>query len=236
MKYLLLISFLLPFMTWAQVPETAASEENLFQNLLDNPNKLENYRQDQMRKWMPLSLQYGTTPYVPFYISTATDEPEFFKEYPTLIKQFDHFPNRVFGDMSQNFETEAFNAFTACGIDKKLKNLSSRTWDKLNKNYYSVTIITVPFNLCQDANSSDCSFESSFAAKNFPALKLILVNAAKWNIMNENQRMSLAVHEFLGVFGVEESTYGLSSTIDSGSIVKNNPNGFQEWYYCNSGN
>jgi len=27
MKYFLLISFLLPLMTWAQVPETAASEE-----------------------------------------------------------------------------------------------------------------------------------------------------------------------------------------------------------------
>lgn len=96
-----------------------------------------------------------------------------------------------------------------CGL---LESLPSREADILNRSFYSIRVFSVPFNLCVD-DTADCDFETSFTAKNFPDRNLILVNAVKWNLISTEQRMTIALHEVLGLLGLEKGTYGRSTSL-----------------------
>jgi hypothetical protein len=191
------------------------------------------YHDEQWRKWMGFSKNFQTVADVPLYISQAKTEKEFLTELPALEKTvFPQFPGGAMGWMSQHFVDAAYNTFQACSIDKSLQKEFPKQWDVFNKNFYYIHIVSVSFNLCQDGDSSDCSFETSFAAKNYPDRKLILVNAYRWNMMKDDERKTLAVHEFLGVIGVEEGTYDFSADSQLKEVITGTATGYNQKSYC----
>ncbi|MGZ3744845.1 MAG: hypothetical protein ACXWRE_04780 [Pseudobdellovibrionaceae bacterium] len=201
-------------------------------SLQSSYDQLNTYWELQLKKWIPYSLRFNTGPDVPLYVSQAKTEREFFTQYNLLEPNFKQQKYGAIGWLSRSFLQNANNGFNMCGIDQDLQKNNPERWDYFNKNFYFFHIISVPFKLCQDSDTSDCPLNSSYTAKNYPDLQLILVNSYRWNMMSDIDRMSLAVHEILGLLRIEEGTYGVSAEANFGVALKKNSNSFTQITFC----
>ncbi|MGZ3770812.1 MAG: hypothetical protein ACXVCP_15180 [Bdellovibrio sp.] len=201
-------------------------------SLQSSYDQLHAYWEVQWRKWIPYSLRFKTGPDVPLYISQAKTEHEFFAQYSLVESTFKQQKYGPIGWLAQSFLTHANNGFNMCGIDKDLQKNDPDRWEYFNKNFYFFHIVSVPFKLCQDSDTSDCSFDSSYTAKNYPALQLILINTYRWNMLTDIERMSLAIHEILGLLRIEEGNYGVSSNANFGEAITNFSNGYKKITFC----
>ena len=162
-------------------------------------------------EWAAFQKKYGTWPSDVSFPTSAANEAELLEVFKSERHgRLDHAYANQKDRLALDFMNAARLGFVSCGIDQQLKVTSPPAWEFYNRHLLDIRVISVPFNLCPDDHSS-CSFSSSFTAKNFPALKLIIVNAFKWNTVDQGTRMSIAIHEVLGLAGVETGTYGYSS-------------------------
>lgn len=168
-------------------------------------------REQKAHEWANLQKKYGTWPSEVTFPTFATNETELLRAFASERHgPLDHALANQKDRLALDFVNEARLGFSACGIDQQLKASAPAAFDFYNRHLLDVRVMSVPFNLCPDSNSG-CSFASSFTAKNFPQLKLIVVNAFKWNTIKQGPRMSVAIHEILGLAGLETGTYGYSS-------------------------
>lgn len=74
-------------------------------------------------------------------------------------------------------------------------------------------VFSVNYKLCSKAADYRCRSERGFVAKNFPEILEIHVNQNRWETLKDNEKVKLVFHEYLGLLGVEEGTYNMSSLL-----------------------
>jgi hypothetical protein len=129
--------------------------------------------------------------------------------------------------LAQNF-IEMAKYSVACGL---LESLPRKEANILDHSFYRIRVFSVPFNLCID-DTADCDFATSFTAKNFPDKNTILVNAVKWNSRGFQERVSIAMHEVLGILRIEQATYGRSTSIKFKTVRQRSDSSFSMTNYC----
>ncbi|RYZ91988.1 MAG: hypothetical protein EOP06_05615 [Proteobacteria bacterium] len=183
----------------------------------------ENQKIEELKNWYGMHMKLGGTwPVQPTLKSEMPDERSFLKEFKLKNKDrsYEATGSGNGGDpMAADFVNQARSAISGCGIEKALRIEHPSKFREFNRRFYKVRIRTVAFNLCVD-DSSNCDFNSSFAAKNYPELDLILINAFKWNMMMPIDRMKIATHEFFGIIGLEVGTYGYSNNIHLRTVTR----------------
>ncbi len=114
----------------------------------------------------------------------------------------------------------------------RLHNMSKKvTRHFMDKLLTETTIIPTSNKLCPETTDLDlvkdlqvkpfeikviedtCTAHDGLAAKNWPKHKLIIFNLEKWNQLDDNEKMTLALHETLGLIQIEEGHYIYSSNI-----------------------
>ena len=163
------------------------------------------------------------------------------KNSPTSEKQFiEQFKSGVLnatgsgngGDpLALSFVNLTNIAIRVCHIDQKIRQVAPQKWSFFQKNFNLIRIRKVEFNLCRD-DSSSCSFEQSFAAKNIPELNLILVNDPKFSALNKDQQTQLSLQHFMSILGISEDRPGLSTNIRIQSMVVRTVEGYAVQESC----
>lgn len=196
-------------------------------------NCVEETRHEALRDWMKIKEKVGGWPDQPEFQTNSKSEKDFLRNFGAKLLKSKNDLGHEFvratgsgngGDpLAAQFVNTARFRMTECGIETLL---SKKDFSKLNVLFYKTKVLSVPFNLCRDADEG-CDFKTSFAAKNYPELRLILVNAVKWNLMNEEERMQVAAHEFLGIIGAEAGSYGYSSRMRLVESVSYDQHGYR---------
>lgn len=167
-------------------------------------------QEQRLREWLRIQDETGTWPVETGAMPKEQSEREFLSD---VLKNRAAFASIATGSgngggpVGLDFLKDAKIGLMNCGADK---DLTPSQYSKLNRDFYRAQIFPVAFNLCSSLERP-CRFDESFTAKNYPDDLIILVNVVKWNQLKIDDRIDIALHEFLGIVGAEQETYGISS-------------------------
>ena len=160
--------------------------------------------------FMPASAQTNSPPNANYFLT----HPEEWSN-PPHIPDFD----------AKEFVTE-FLREAAAGLQiiRFSPEITPAQVERLEEAMKTTQVIPVPFRLCADDLTSNCSPEAAFAAKNYRKLRLVLVDQRdvpnSWKQITRVQRRQLAIHEFAGIAGLEISNHYFTSRIDDDRIYE----------------
>lgn len=156
-------------------------------------------------------LILGTVTQLSYANSGSTDE--MVRMTPSIFIQ-----NAISGAGNGGDELRAeFSAAANDGLAAVLKikpdALTQAEQAAVRGSFASTKVYGVNFKLCVDDNDARCPSEEGFIAKNYPEQNIILVNTLKWGAANLLVRRSNALHEHLGIIGVERGNSAISSLL-----------------------
>lgn len=112
--------------------------------------------------------------------------------------------------LTRTFPTIARQIYSSQG---QINGFGNDDLERLKNIAKQVRIKAVNYKLCENDNDQKCPSEDGFVAKNYPKKMLIVVNSDKWRLLDPKQKSRIALHEYLGIMGLERGTYGISSQI-----------------------
>lgn len=121
-------------------------------------------------------------------------------------------------EIAMNFTERAYEAIKQIKAQQSLLFQSNFAFDKINmeqlmKAVEVVDVFAVDYKLCANENDKNCPDEEGFVAKNYPLMSEIHIDVDKWLKLSNEEKTLVALHEYLGILGVEESNYHVSSDL-----------------------
>ncbi|OFZ79681.1 MAG: hypothetical protein A2583_06700 [Bdellovibrionales bacterium RIFOXYD1_FULL_53_11] len=113
-------------------------------------------------------------------------------------------------DVALEFTSKAYNAIESLKTASDLINANELK--NVKEAIQDAKVYAVEKKLCPE-NIPVCTFDESLVAKNHPEQMIIFINIKKWKNISAIIKTRIAIHEYLGIIGIEKSKYQLSALV-----------------------